>query len=347
MASAKPKGSGFEETDPEGFKQMLEEFRRTMEQKFKSLPDEREYFTSNLILTDFLRARKYNLNDAVTMLTKAVEWRSDYHPNSISCTYCHEKPGFHCIREIGHDMYGRPILYACFAQANTTKNHSEDTIMHCVEMLENVRKSFRNNATQLVMIIDCTGMTLPCCNPNLGKKVMHVFADYYPERLGRAVIVNYKSVFKRIWSAIKSFLDPVTASKIVFLKTKKKPTSRSKTKMLSEGLREFCDEATAKWLEEEIMLNKEINESQMRFWEKPSGNAHDPRGTNAYIHDYIDCQSPPNGFNPHPNIVDIKTGKLQRGHAVNVRGSKADKIGSKELEEYGIDANAAVEDDSD
>ncbi|VDL28902.1 unnamed protein product [Hymenolepis diminuta] len=347
MPSVKSNDDSIETTDPEAFKQMLKEFRKTMQQKCKPLPEEPDYFTSDLILTDFLRARKYNLSNAVDMLTEAVEWRRTFRPLSTDCTYCHENPGYHCIREIGHDKFGRPILYACFAQANTTKNRSEDTIMHCVEMLENVRRSFQKNATQLVMIIDCTGMTLPCCNPNLGKKVMHVFADYYPERLGRAVIVNYKSVFKRIWSAIKTFLDPVTASKIVFLKTKKKVTSKSKTKMLGEGLREFCDEETAKWLEDEIMLNKDINETQMRFWEKPSGNVHDPRGTDAYIRDYIDCPSPPNGFKPHPNIVDIQTGKLKKGYAVKIRGSQAEKIDSKAMEEYGIDANASIEDDSD
>lgn len=190
-------------------------------------------------------------------------------------------------------------------------------------------------------------MTLPCCNPNLGKKVMHVFADFYPERLGKAIIVNYKSIFKRIWSAIKSFLDPVTASKIMFLKTKKKPTSRSKTKMLGEGLREICDEATAKWLEEEIMANKEITEAQMRFWENPSGNTHDPRGTEAYLKEYVDCETAPNGFMPHPNIVDFKAGKLKKGYAVKIRGEKGEKFDSKTMEEYGIDANAPVEDDSD
>lgn len=48
-------------------------------------------------LTDFLRARKYKLDDAVEMLTAAVEWRREYQPLQVDCHYCHDQPGFHCI----------------------------------------------------------------------------------------------------------------------------------------------------------------------------------------------------------------------------------------------------------
>lgn len=251
--------------------------------------------------------------------------------------------------------------------------------MHCVQMLENVRRSFKGNASKLVMVIDCTGrfvsqiltalnfeypmevinvnftptmlsgaffvfqisgMTLPCCNPKLGKKVMHVFADFYPERLGKAVVVNHHAIFQQIWRAIKKFLDPVTASKMTFIKQKK----------LSEGLREFCDESTAKWLETEILINKEITEAQLRFWEKPPSGAHDPRGTDEYIRDYVECKTPPNGFEPHPNIVDMKKGKLKIGYPVQIRNSShatVRKADAKQIEEYGLDEAIEGDEDSD
>lgn len=193
-------------------------------------------------------------------------------------------------------------------------------------------------------------MTLPCCNPNLGKKVSHIFADFYPERLGSAVIVNHKSIFYSIWKAIRKFLDPVTAKKVVFLKNPKKHSSSSssskKERNLSEGLREFCDEETAQWLETEIRLNQNITETQMRFWEKPSSSVHDPRGTDTFIREFVECKPAPNNFMPHPNITDLLSGKLPSGYPVHLR-SGDNKIDAKQLKEYGIESGDmdAEEDD--
>ncbi|VDD81052.1 unnamed protein product [Mesocestoides corti] len=366
MSSA---GANFEATNPEEFKKMITTFRETMVKKCKPLPGDPDYFTSDLILTDFLRARKYKLDAAIEMLTAAVEWRRQYQPLKVDCQFCHEKPGFHCIRQIGHDKFGRPAHYACFAQASATRNHADDTIAHCVQLLENARLTFKQSATQVVFIFDCTGkctsarylltpthslladykehfgyvggttlkgMTLPCCNPNLGKKVMHVFANYYPERLGAAIIVNHKSIFQSIWRAIKKFLDPVTANKMMFLKDKQ----------VASGLRDYFDEATAKWLETEIALNRDITEAQLRFWEKPSSRIsdHDPRGSPAYIKEFIDT-TPPNGYKPHPNITDLQTGKLAAGYQVQLKPTKGqDKIDKNQLFEYGIDSEDVVDD---
>lgn len=334
------KESDFETKNSAEFQKLKEKLRDAVKSKCQPLPDEPDFFTNELILTEFLRARKYDLNASTKMLTEAVEWRREYRPLKADCTYCHENPGFHCIRQVGFDSSGRPIIYSNFSQASAAKNSPADTIMHCVQMLENVRRSFKGSATKIVMVIDCSGMTLPCCNPNLGRQVMHVFADFYPERLGRAVVVNHKAIFQQIWRAIKRFLDPVTASKMTFIKLKN----------LSEGLREFCDESTAKWLEEEIRMNREMTEAQMRFWEKPSGGAHDPRGTDEYIRDYVDCPKPPNGFQPHPNIVDMQRGKLGKGHPVQIKNSSkfGDKrADAKQIKEYGLDEAEEGDDEFD
>lgn len=183
-------------------------------------------------------------------------------------------------------------------------------------------------------------MTLPCCNPKLGKDVMSIFANYYPERLGTAIIVNHKTIFQSLWKAVRKFLDPVTAKKMVFLR---------KDKQIAPGLREICDETTAQWIEAEIQLNRSITEAQMRFWEAgTNGSQHDPRGTKHYVEEFC-CPKPPNGYSPHPNIVDITTGRLAPGYAVKVRSTKgAEKIDKIERKEYGIESddeeNGEVED---
>lgn len=45
-----------------------------------------------------------------------------------------------------------------------------------------------------------------------------MFNNYYPETLGIAAILNAPWIFSACWTIIKVMLDPVTASKIAFLK---------------------------------------------------------------------------------------------------------------------------------
>ncbi|KAM7533470.1 hypothetical protein Aperf_G00000121959 [Anoplocephala perfoliata] len=127
-------------------------------------------------------------------------------------------------------------------------------------------------------------------------------------------------------------------SKMTFIKLKK----------MGEGLREFCDELTAQWLETEILMNKKISEAQLRFWETSPLGAHDLTGAKEYIRDYIEFKTPPNGFEAYPNIVGLQKGKLKKGHPVRVRNlSNAGdlKTNTKQTEEYGLD-EAAERDDS-
>ncbi|VDL94584.1 unnamed protein product [Schistocephalus solidus] len=297
------------EDDPKQFKELIDQLRSKMIKECKPLPNEPDFFTSEATLIDYLRARKYDLHAAFKMLKATVEWRRTYKPLE---------------RQIGHDKTGRPALYACFAQASTSKNTGEDTIAHCVQMLENTQKTLKGSATTWVFVFDCTGMTLPCCNPKLGQQVMHVFANYYPERLGQAIIINHAKVFHSIWKGIRKFLDPVTANKMVLLKKDQ----------ISEGLKERFDEDTAKWLEVEIECNREITEEQMRFWEKPERSSHDPRGSPAYVREYIATYTPTSAYQPHPNIIDLQTGKLAQKIAIQKVNHKAEKIDPKE---YGIE----------
>jgi len=55
---------------------------------------------------------------------------------------------------------------------------------------------------------------------------------YYTERLGKAVIANPPRFFGFVWRFVKSFLDPVTANKFVFV------SKENKAKMFRELMAE-------------------------------------------------------------------------------------------------------------
>ncbi|CAH8615138.1 unnamed protein product [Schistosoma rodhaini] len=185
-------------------------------------------------------------------------------------------------RQVGFDREGRPLMYACFAQCQTLKNNPDDVVCHMVYLIEHARRSIQTSVNTLVFIIDCTGLTVACCNPKIGKKFVQTFADCYPETLYKFILINHSTFFHGIWKAIKVFIDPNTVKKVKLLRKEK----------IIKIFNEMFTIDTVDWLLNEIKLNKNnITENQLKFWEPPKLNnknqLHDPRGTNEYINNYI------------------------------------------------------------
>lgn len=60
--------------------------------------------------------------------------------------------------------------------------------------------------------------TMGSCNPRLARATNKIMARHYPERLGYALIISAPWLFNATWTAMKTFLDPDTVSKIRFVK---------------------------------------------------------------------------------------------------------------------------------
>jgi hypothetical protein len=55
-------------------------------------------------------------------------------------------------------------------------------------------------------------------NPSMGqaRKFLHIIQSHYPERLGRALILNVPFLLKAFYSLVTPFVDPVTRTKMRF-----------------------------------------------------------------------------------------------------------------------------------
>ncbi|CAF3498888.1 unnamed protein product [Rotaria socialis] len=51
--------------------------------------------------------------------------------------------------------------------------------------------------------------------------MINAMQNYYPEALGLGLVLNASWTFNTVWNVIKSWLDPVLASKIHFVKSSK------------------------------------------------------------------------------------------------------------------------------
>ncbi|XP_064640917.1 uncharacterized protein LOC135495857 isoform X2 [Lineus longissimus] len=286
---------------------LIEELRKRLED-VPPLEGEPDFVRSDETLVRFLKSRDWKLPEAEKLLRATVDWRRESKPLTMDCRWCHEKPGFHTMRQVGFDELGRPVMYASFTQASTRKNSVEDSIAHVTYLIENAKRTMREGIHTWVWVIDCTGISLPVCNPRLGYGVTQVMSNFYPERLGLVICINHSSMFQGVWKAIKVFLHPNTVSKMKLIRSKKK---------IMETFEKYFSHELTRWIIDEIHINKQrpLSQIQKEFWKGPKDPfAHDPRGCPSYVQNYIDtfpimCRDNKNVHRPHPNVIDFLSGR--------------------------------------
>ena len=213
---------------------------------FKSLllaPDSenRKYYRPDLhddkTLERFLSARPGNIEEAVLMFNNWQEWRDKENVDSIHLER------FDKAQEI-HDLYprffhrvdklGRPVWikrhsnfdFASLVQITGPMWQSE-FIRHHIRENEKLMQyrlpacsmAADRHVSQVVLIMDLHGfplMTLPKLYSTLAA-ICQIDADYYPESLGRIIVVNAGLMFSGFWKVIKGFLPAVTVEKVNIL----------------------------------------------------------------------------------------------------------------------------------
>ncbi|KAL1916977.1 uncharacterized protein VTP21DRAFT_5174 [Calcarisporiella thermophila] len=187
------------------------------------------------LLLRFLRARKFDLALSLLMFTKYVQWRNEFQVDELVSTFVFneiDKVAQHYPRYYHMtDRFDRPIYIEHVGSINLQQlfkvTTEERMIKHFVvgyESLLNWRlpacsKLAGQRIEQCYTILDLKGIPLRQAPSLLGfiKRISSIAQDYYPEMLGKLVIINAPLLFSSVWSMIKPFLDEVTVNKIVIL----------------------------------------------------------------------------------------------------------------------------------
>jgi hypothetical protein len=113
---------------------------------------------------------------------------------------------------LGDDKKGNALIYGCPARAGET--NVEETMAHCIHTLE---KQWPNDgAKRWIWIVDFKGFgIIHSLNARLGISFAMVFKQHFPERLKAIVLINPPIVFKALISAISTFADERTLSKLI------------------------------------------------------------------------------------------------------------------------------------
>lgn len=194
-----------------------------------------------LKLLRFLRARKFNVKNAFTMIKDDVLWRSEQNRINLSKESAQEV--LNCnIGEIyryfpvwfqGFDKQMRPVSYRQFGKFeiwNVLKLTTIERLIrfHAWETEQALRSMYSLSATSgynietFVLVIDAAGWNMKLATADAFafiKGMATTDSDHYPERLGTMVIINAPSVLSFAWRVVQGFLDSVTKEKIKILST--------------------------------------------------------------------------------------------------------------------------------
>ncbi|KAJ5832516.1 hypothetical protein N7474_000827 [Penicillium riverlandense] len=176
--------------------------------------DERMWLTRECLLR-YLRATKWSVAEAEARLQRTLTWRREYGIQKLTPDYIsvENETGKQVI--LGFDIHGRPCLYLLPSKQNTEK--SDRQVEHLVFMLERVIDLMGPDQETLALLVNFSETSSgQNASVGQGKQTLHILQNHYPERLGRALVINVPWLIWGFFKLITPFIDPLTRTKLKF-----------------------------------------------------------------------------------------------------------------------------------
>jgi hypothetical protein len=144
-------------------------------------------------LLRYLRATKWSTADAAKRLLGTLTWRREYGVESLTGDYIspENETGKQFI--CGYDIAGRPCHYMNPGRQNTEPSPRQ--VQHLVFTVERVIDLMIPGQETLTLLINFkSSKSRSNTAPGIGqgREVLNILQTHYPERLGRALIINGK-----------------------------------------------------------------------------------------------------------------------------------------------------------
>ncbi|CEJ80451.1 Putative PDR16 protein [[Torrubiella] hemipterigena] len=181
------------------------------------LQDREKAWLTKECLLRYLRATKWNVDDAAKRLQSTLSWRREYGLDDFTPEYIspEQETGKQII--VGFDKQGRPCQYLNPGRQNT--DASPRQIQHLFYMVERVTDMMPAGVEMLSLMINFKpskhrqNTSVPI---SMAREVLHILQNHYPERLGKALIINVPWIVWGFFKIITPFIDPVTREKLKF-----------------------------------------------------------------------------------------------------------------------------------
>jgi len=196
--------------------------------------DSRALFDDAGALIRYLRARKWNLEAAEEMIRKTAAWRKAYGLWEVRAgsgkdiLEIQNVTGKIYVR--GFDLEGRPIIVIKPRHENSSdvkgmllnSVYAMERAVACIERYENealrtgtfVMDGKVTSTGKFVVLIECNEFSISNMpSPSVGSEFITIMQNHFPERLGRAFLINPPYVFMLLYNALAMFMDPITLEK--------------------------------------------------------------------------------------------------------------------------------------
>ncbi|KAF7527913.1 hypothetical protein PCG10_001846 [Penicillium crustosum] len=195
------------------------------------------------LLLRFLRARKWDVGKAFSMMASNILWRKEMEVDedilprgeeyaleqsrNPKASPKEKKEGADFTNQLktgksflhGFDRDGRPVIYVrvkIHKPGAQSEEALERYIVHCIE---SVRLIVAPPVETGTIVFDLTGFGLSNMEYPPVKFILKCFEANYPESLGQLLIHNAPWIFSGIWKLIHGWMDPVVASKVHFTRS--------------------------------------------------------------------------------------------------------------------------------
>jgi len=193
-----------------------EEQVKVAKNKQRLIDDKCEHTFTDIAVLRFIRGHKGNEDKAYHFMQKHVNWRKEEKVGEIHESSIVNMINSKAARIFGQDNRGRPIVNVLARRHNTYTRDIAEVRRFIIYLLETTMGLTRPEEEQLTIVFDLHQFGMQCMDYEAVKMLVEILQFNFPDVLGQAFIVNAPFIFYACWYVIQAWLDPVTASKVVF-----------------------------------------------------------------------------------------------------------------------------------
>ncbi|KAM3278985.1 hypothetical protein ACQJBY_046340 [Aegilops geniculata] len=169
-------------------------------------------------LRRFLRAREHNIDKASAMLLKYLSWKRTAKPHgSITDDEVRGELVQEKLYMQGFDKKGRPLVYLFLARHFPAKRDLDEFKRYVIYILDNTCTRLQTGQEKFAVVADLRGWGYANCDIRAYVAALDIMQSYYPERLGRVLLIHVPYVFMAAWKMLYPFIDDKTKEKFVFV----------------------------------------------------------------------------------------------------------------------------------
>lgn len=172
-------------------------------------------------LRRFLRARDLDVEKALNMFLKYLNWKRNFVPNgSISPSEIRHEIQQNKMFLQGWDKKGRPIALLLAARHFQHEGSVDEFKRFIVYLFDKIITRMPPGQEKFIVIGDLKGWGYANSDIRAYLAALSLVQDYYPERLEKLFVVHAPYIFMTAWKVVYPFIDPKTRKKMIFVDNK-------------------------------------------------------------------------------------------------------------------------------